>query len=67
MNWVFYFFEINESISRRIGYKTFDIINIIAYNYVVSNIWIKYKIERKVGTVILFVWSSMETTEIGCL
>ena len=64
-------FEINESISRRIGYKTFDIINIMAhfdgYNYVVSNIWIKYKIERKVGTVILFVWSSMETTEIGCL
>ena len=51
--------------------KTFGIINIIAhfdgYNYVVSNIWIKYKIERKIGTVILFVWSSMETTEIGCL
>ena len=47
--------------------KTFGMINIIAMNYVVSNIWIKYKIERKVGTVILFVWSSMETTEIGCL
>ena len=63
MNWVFYFFEINESISRRTGYEN------IWYNkyYVVSNIWIKYKIERKVGTIILFVWSSMETTEIGCL
>ena len=49
--------------------KSFDIINIMAdrYNFVVSNIWIKYKIERKVGTAILFVWPSMETTEIGCL
>ena len=46
--------------------KTFDITNIMAH-YVVSNIWIKYEIERKVGTVVLFVWSSMETTEIGCL
>ena len=56
-------FEINEFISRRIGYITyFD-----AYNYVISNIWIQYKIERTVGTVILFFWSSIETTEIGCL
>ena len=49
-------------IAPSIQSESFDV-----YNYVVSNIWIKYKIERKVGTAILFVWPSMEITEIGCL